>query len=338
MPRRSVHLQRIAEIADGQGGIVTAAQMRMAGIPSATIFSVSQPGRLLRRVLPGIYVCGQAPMSRAQREATALLHGAPEAQLTGIAALAHYGVSDLPVPLAAAPVQILMPDTRGVSSAGHVLVERTIRLPSPRLVDSQPLAPPPRALFDACRRHHTNRNDVRAVVFECLRDRLVTPEELGVEIENGQRRWTSPLRQSLAEFVAGVISPPEADVRDGLHAAGLQGFEWNPTLFTDSGDRIGQPDGYDVDCGLALEIDSRRHHSEHNDWIRTLERNARFATMGIVVISIVPASFRRQPGRVVRQITEARRSLAGRPAPRVVVHTRDGRVLRPSAKSSHEPH
>jgi hypothetical protein len=292
-------------------------------VNSAAISRWSQPDGILRRVLPGTYAYRADVLTQRQREMAAMAYARFDAQITGVAALAGYGVRDLPYALDGAPVQLLIPEQRSVASAGFVIVERTERLPAPSIRGDHPTAPPARALFDACRRHHQRRQDVRAVVFECLRDGLVTADQLADEIRRGQRRWTGNLRLALADYQAGVISAPEAEARDVLTQAGLTSFVWNAALYTPHGDYIGKPDGYDAACGLALEVDSRRHHSEDKDWLRTLERNARFSTAGVVVFSIVPSRLRAQPREVVRQVRQALEALSGRKAPRV--------VLRPTA-------
>jgi hypothetical protein len=326
MPRRSRYASQIRAIADAQSGIAATFQMRASGVPSAAISRWSKPGGVLRRVLPATYVWGHGPLTQEQREMAAMAYAHFAAQITGVAALARYGVRDLPVPLEVAPVQLLVPEVRGLTSQGFVIVERTIRLPNPTTTHSHPLAPAPRALFDACRRHHLDRRSVRATVLECLRDSLVTPDDIAEEIRAGQRRWTTNLRSALDDFLAGVASAPEAETRDDLIAAGLTSFVWNADLYTPEGEFIGRPDGYDPSSGLALEVDSRRHHSDPADWEKTLRRNARFAAVGIVVISVIPSHLRTQPQEVVDQIRQALAALQGRKAPRVVVRLRQGEL------------
>jgi len=327
MPRKSHHLEQILAIADTQLGVVTTRQMIAAGISSSSISFWARNGGPLARVLPGTYVLASTPHTQEQREMAAMTYAAHDGQLTGVCALAHYGARDLPLPLEDAPVHVLIPERRAVCSAGFVVIERTRRPPEPLRTSPHPLAPPARALFDAARRHHQHRSGVRAVVLEALRTGLVRPEHLATEIQEGQRRWTAPLRGALADFLAGVVSTPEAEVRDGLISAGITSFAWNVDLLTPRGEFVGRPDAYDADCGLALEVDSRRHHSEDTDWARTLERNSRYAALGIVVISIVPARFRQDPDGVIRQVAQARQALAGRSALGVVVRARDGRIL-----------
>ena len=240
-------------------------------------------------------------------------------QLTGVAALAHYGVRYLPAELTAAPVQLLLPDGHGRTSVGFVLVERTHRLTEPSTCQPHPLAPLARALFDACRRHHSDLRAVRGSVLECLQRRLIKPSELAAEIDRGQRRWTAALRSALRDFRTGAASAPEAELHDVAAANGLEGFLWNPDLFEPGGRFIGRPDGYDPETGVALEIDSLEHHSEGTGWERTLRRNERYEALGILVVCIAPSWLRADPDGVIEHIRKTQQAMTGRPAPDVLI-------------------
>ncbi len=164
--------------------------------------------------------------------------------------------------------------------------------------------------------------------MECLQRQLVSAEDVAREIRYGQRRWTFNLRGALRDFGAGVVSAPEAEAHDIFTDAGLTSFIWNADLFTSTGVFIARPDGYDPDTGLALEIESRQHHSDDVNLERTLQRNARLAEHGIVVYGVSPAQLRAHPAYVVRQIKAAQAALRLRPPPRVTVRSHDGQLVR----------
>jgi hypothetical protein len=318
MPRYSGLVRAVDDIARVQHGVVARRQMLEAGIPNATVSSWATDGRGLTRILPGIYLVGRQTPDQRQRETAALLHCRGQGMLTGVTALAHLGAPYLPAVAEESSVHVLVEAQRDYQSVGFVLVERTHRFPVSGGPEP-PIVPVARAVFDACRRHHRDLRRVRATVLGCLQAGLMTPQELHDEIAEGQRRWTKNLRQALGEFRLGLMSAPEAELREVALAAGLAAFEWNPNLYDDHGQWIGCPDAYDPTCGLAVEVDSREHHSDAAGWSRTLRRNRRYEAAGILVVAISPQQIREDPDAVIRHISRTRESLLGRTPPAVNV-------------------
>jgi hypothetical protein len=78
------------------------------------------------------------------------------------------------------PVHVLIPHQRRLQSVRFVVVERTTRLPSARLVRGLPLAPVSRSVLDAARRM-AGVDDVRALLAEAVQRRMFTTSELREE-------------------------------------------------------------------------------------------------------------------------------------------------------------
>jgi hypothetical protein len=124
------------------------------------------------------------------------------------------------------------------------------------------------------------------------------------------------------------MSAPEAEAHDILTEAGLVDFVWNADLFAPDGTFIARPDAYDPTVGLALEVESREYHSDGVQLERTLQRNARLAAYGVLVIGVSPYRLRRDPDGVLLEIRAAQAALALRPTPRLTVRGHDGRLIR----------
>ncbi|HUW17165.1 MAG TPA: hypothetical protein VMW94_08800 [Actinomycetes bacterium] len=318
MPRRSFEdFASLDHLAHVQEGIVLAWQLRELGINSSTISDWTRTGGRWRRLLPGTYLVMPGEPTTTQQMRAALLYAGRTAVLTGVTAAAVHGLRKLPCS-PCSPVHVSLDFARHRSTAGFVLVERTRRPIEPTTVAGFPVAPLPRALFDASRRI-AHRPQTRALILEAIQRRLVTAEQLRDEVDAGQRRWTALLRDTLKDSTSGVQSAEEARFRDGYLAAGLPEPLWNPTLLTREGTFIARPDAYLGSVGLAIEIDSREHHAADHDWEVTLERHARLTAAGVVVIHVVPRRYRREPDVVHREILATLTHLDGRPAPDVVV-------------------
>ena len=126
------------------------------------------------------------------------------------------------------------------------------------------------------------------------------------------------MRQVLREHRAGVASAPEAEFRAAWEARGLPPMHWNSTLRTPSGLFVARTDGYDEEVGLAVEMDSREHHSGAR-YAETVARHRRLASHGVVVCSIVPSEFRADKDAILDEVLASRESLLGRPRPLLVV-------------------
>jgi hypothetical protein len=105
--------------------------------------------------------------------------------------------------------------------------------------------------------------------------------------------------------------------------------EWNPTLTTLQDEFIAEPDGYYKDLGIALEVDSRKHHfDDEHGYDATWSRHRRFAELGIAVLRIIPVDIRDHPSAVIASIAETRAAHAGRQPPPVKVIAKGARGRR----------
>ncbi|MEO8329965.1 MAG: type IV toxin-antitoxin system AbiEi family antitoxin domain-containing protein [Candidatus Nanopelagicales bacterium] len=320
VPRRAaMDRSLIDDLARAQQGVVTYAQLCEIGVPRSTIDRWTRSGGPWHRILPGTYLIHLGEPTIAERVSAALLYAGAESIVTGAMAAHLHGIRNLPRPAHELPVHLLIPERRQRKSSGFALIERTKRLPSPELVNGNPVAPLPRAIFDATRRY-VSRTATRALVLEAVQRHRMTTEQFRVELALGQRRWTAMSRQVGGDARAGSRSVPEAQLRSLVRDHGLPEPLWNPKLFTVRGDLIAQPDGYYEDLGIALEVDSRRHHYEDEaDYEHTWDRNTAMSTHGIVVLRLTPVRIQQTPTWVVQAIESVRAAHGGRTPPDLIV-------------------
>jgi hypothetical protein len=99
-------LQRLAEIAQDQWGLVTRRQAELAGVPKTTIDRLTAPGSLLERVAHGVYRLAGAPIPEQLGLRAAWLQLAPgtpvwerapeQGLVSHRSAAALYGLGELP--------------------------------------------------------------------------------------------------------------------------------------------------------------------------------------------------------------------------------------------------
>lgn len=308
----------IDSIADRQGGFVLRSQLVAIRIPDSTISRLTRSGGPWQRVLPATYFLPNRPLAVGDRETAALLYAGHPHILTGSAALRHYGLRYVPEDPALAPIHVLIPHTSNRASRGFARIERTRRLPEPVPLHGLPMAPLPRALFDATRFVH-DQERTRAVLLEALQANRVEPGQLEEEFRLGQRKWTALARAAVREFRTGSASAPEAEFREGWESRGFPLLLWNASLHTPDGVHIATTDGFDPATGMAVEIESREFHSGSR-WAASLARQRRMTSFGVVVVPVVPSELRADADGVYADVLRARERLLGRPLPPVVVN------------------
>lgn len=316
---RAFDVNAIDDVARAQGGIVTYRQLVALGMSSASISRWTRTGGIWQRVLPGTYLIHRGTPTVAERLHAGVKYAGPEAVITGGLALHLRRLRYLPLAVEELPVHVLLPMNRHVKSSGFAIIERTQRLPISEVIGGFPVAPLPRSIFDAARRHN-DRAAVRAFLLEAVQRRMLDIPDLVAEIDDGQRRWTATLRDVLGDAVSGVRSVQEANLRDIVIASDLPEPLWNPTLETLDGDFIAEPEGYFEDIGLALEVDSREHHYTREDnFSKTWSRHSVYNRHRIVAERILPVTIREDPRSVIAAIKATRMANAHRVPPNVRV-------------------
>jgi hypothetical protein len=303
-----------------QHGLLTAAQLADLGVTRSSVSRSDRLGGMFSRVLPGVHrVDGRGPLSVDQRDRAALLYAGPDSVLTGAEVLRRRRVGSAAHPALRFQdrIHVLVPHETHRASHGFVTVERTRYLPHHWERDGLRFAALPRVVLDAVRRC-TDEDAVRALIFDVVQRRLVTPESLEDERRLGQIRGSRFARLALEEVFAGIRSVPEGDVRRTFVARGWTDLLFNPRLHLRDGTFLAMPDVYHR-SGVCLEVDSREHHFAVETWESTMRRHASMTAAGLAVIHTPPSRFRREPEAVLDEFARAVDVRQGWPAPSVVV-------------------
>ena len=293
-----------------QRGVLTRAQALSCGITANSIEHRIRHGGQWQRLLHGVYLTVTGQPSREQRETAALMYAGPDAVITGPAALASYGMRGP----RARRVDVLIPHERERQSPGFVAIHRTRRMPQTVTVDlALRFAPVERAIADTVRRLD-GLAEARAVVAGAVQQRQCTIEQLAAELRAGPIRDSQRLRAVLAEVIAGIRSPAEADFRILIIRSGLPRPLFNARLYLGEA-FLAQPDAWWPEYGLAVEVDSREWHLLPEHWEQTMARHRRMSAAGITVMHVSPRQVRDQEAELIGQIEMAIRS--GRPLPAI---------------------
>jgi hypothetical protein len=324
MPRiKPAAFDALRYAAQMQDGLITLRQAREIGIAPSTICDRAGPGGPWQRVLPAVYALFSGPLPADTRLRAALLYGGADSCTTGVEVLRRHGVPWAPRD---PRVHLLIPNTQQTSSRGFVVVERTRRMPTPERLDGFPAAPLPRAILDATRRMRDQRA-VTALITGSVQSGRCSAADLVAELADGQRRGTARARRAIDAALLGAASAPEADAQVLLRHPDLPEPLWNPVLRdAATGAFIASPDAYWKE-GVALEVDSRAHHTVGDDFDRTLDRDALMTSYGLSTLHVTPARLRRDPQTLILRLLATLEIARSRPMPAVTVWRNSGEAL-----------
>lgn len=303
----------LAAVLSDQHNVISRQQALGCGMTRDALAHRIRPGGSWQRLFSGVYLAQTGSPAALHKEMAALLHGGPQAVLTGPAALRGLGI----ITAEPAVFDVLVPMRRQCRNVSFVAVHRTSRMPR-RIIrkGGRLYVLPPRALADAAR-GMTDLREVRALIAGAIQRGQCAPDALRHELSEGPVRHSALLRRVVAETAEGIRSPTEGDFRDLIVRSGLPKPMFNARLFTAEGTFICCPDAWWPDAGVAAEVDSREWHLRPADWERTMRRHTRMGRHGIVVLHFSPGQIRRDPAAIVSAIDEALR--AGRAKPRLPI-------------------
>ncbi len=308
--------------------VLTHAQLVEAGVPLSTVCNRILRSGPWQRLQPGVVLTHTGTPTRRERLLGALAYAGAGAQLTGVSALRAYGLHALP---ADDGIHLLVPHERRCQARPGLVVERTRKLPDPRWRRGLPLAPPARAVVDACR-GMGRLDDVRALVADAVQSGLCSVDELVAALQQAARQRTALSREVLAEISAGVSSAAEAKVRMMFERHGVPQPRWNWSLHTLDGEHVATPDGYWEAIGGALQIDSMTWHLSPADYKRTQRRARALGAYGVPVLPVAPADAFGDEQGFIREVRAflARNASHEHPADLVLRPPADGSGRRPA--------
>jgi hypothetical protein len=288
-------------------GVVTHADLLAAGMALSTICTRIRRTGAWQRLYPGVVLAHNGRPSVRERLLGALAYAGEGAVLTGGCALRLYGLRSASGPML---VHVLVPHERHRQGRPGLVVERTRSAPEPRTRGGLPVAPPARAVVDACR-NLESLDDVRELVAEAVQSGTCTIGELADALEQAARQRSALPREVLREVGAGVRSAAEARIRTVFDRHGLPQPLWNWSLYTADGEFVGTPDGLWEKIGGAMQIDSMAWHLSPAFYKATQRRQRALTAHGVPVLVVAPGDVYADERGFVAQVREFLRRYAG---------------------------
>ncbi|MFH8288565.1 hypothetical protein [Streptomyces sp. NPDC018059] len=326
-PLSPLPLQHLADI---RPRVLSTAQLREHGVSATDAGTHCRPGGPWQQLLPGVCLlhpgpptseerlhgallyAGRAPAQRARTVPAQPTSGEPhapyaDAMITGLAALALHRFSSAPPLLSLDRIDILVPRTRRLRSAGFVRLVRGSALPTPQHLTGVPVAPVERALADAVAQL-TEAGPVRRLLSEAVRGGHCEPPAVVRELASA-RLLTLP---HVVDAVDSLLAEGRAIAEDRLYRLvaehGLPDPLWNVDLRLPGGPHLGGVDAYWPQQSVAVELDTRapRQGARQDDdalWSEYARKREHLERLGITVVHITPRKLRdtaEQQAAVVR--------------------------------------
>lgn len=302
--------ERFERLRQAQHGVVTRVQALACGLTPKAIHYRLRSGGPWQRLLPAVYLTMTGSASADHKAVAARLYAGPRSLISGPIAVRRHHLT-CPGP---DTVDVLVPWTCQVQSAGFVRVHRTRNMPEKcHRTGLIAFVPTPRAVADAAR-WLSRLDDVRAVVSEALIRRACTIEELAAELNSGGMPWSRLLRVAITEAEAGTRSVAEAKFRKLLLRSGLPEPVFNAQIFDERGEFIAMLDAWWPDSGVGAEIDSRRYHLSAADQEATRHRHDRITARGVLLLHFSPGRLDTDGQGIIREIRETIKQGSQRPA------------------------
>ena len=281
-------------------GVIRARELVRLGVPERTTYRRTQEDGPWTLLLPATIKLSNGTPTRRELEIAALVYAGPGAVLTGLGAARHHGIRRGDDP---ETVHVLVSNDRQITSAGHVIVERTRRLPKAVVRDGLPVAPLARCLMDHARRMK-DLAAIAALFTEAVQRRMLTAEMLRAELDRASRKGTAAPRRVLAAVDDGVLSPAEFEAREFWNSIDdLPAISWNVTVYDERGRFVATVDGLVEELGFVWEIDSVEQHFATPEQVReTVERQRCLRAVGLHVLSTRPSQRRDDPDGVAADI------------------------------------
>lgn len=278
-------------------GIISAADLRTAGVTTYAMSTRCRPSGPWQRLLPGVILLSGAEPTRRQRLRAALVYAGQDAVLSGVDAMRAQGV-EVPVQEG---VLVLAPAGRRVISQAYLTVERTTRPPEPVWSHGLPVAPLVRATLDAARRE-SDRQRLATLLHAPVRARRCTVAALRAELDAGSQRGSAAVRALLTDEALRVVPVALGLARRLIREAYLPMPAWQFPLHDSTGLPLGVADAWWPHHGLAWELTGEEHSPPGTELPRD---EPRLRAAGITVLRTDPSRLHTDPGTVMAEVANA---------------------------------
>jgi hypothetical protein len=290
--------QALAEIAEGQHGLITRLQAIRCGADDAFILRQVRRGRW-QRVRRSVFRITGAPVTPAQTLMAEVLAAGASTVSARTTAAALWRVPGFD----ALPPQLLRPAGKEAHTR-HPGLRLTCWLPASHVgtVDGIPTTSPVRTAFDLCAAVHPKRAE-RALDNGLAMKLFTVPDclDLALEICKSGRPGSALFRSLLAARGGGYIAPESELEARFIELVIAAGFEAPVRQFNvgDAAGSIGRVDFAWPAIRLIVEVDGRRWHGAKLDRDADEQRTNRLTAAGWRVIRISWEQLTRRPHEVV---------------------------------------
>ncbi|MGW6856282.1 hypothetical protein [Streptomyces xanthophaeus] len=283
----------LAHLTGSRPRVLTLAQLREHGVTASDAAE-----RPWQQILPGVFLLHSGPATSEERLHAALLYAGRrggEAMITGLAALALYRFASAPALLALPQIDVLVPGTRRLRSAGGVRIVRSHTPPRSQEVTGLPVAPVARAVADAVGQL-SDAGTVRRLLSEAVRGGHCEPAAVVRELTVARLLN----RPHVVDAVESLLAEGRAMAEDRLYHL-VRGYElpepvWNVDLRLPGGPHLGGVDAYWPEQAVAVEIDTRApRQGEDEQWSESVRKRETLERLGVTVIHITPRKLRDWP-------------------------------------------
>ncbi|MBL1066501.1 hypothetical protein [Streptomyces sp. 7-21] len=332
LPHEPLTPRPLQELPGARSRLMTTQELRAHGVTTAAAHARCRPGGPWQMPLPGVYLLHAGPPTGEERLQAVLRYTGGErggAVLSGLAALALHGFTSVPPLSALNRVDVLVPRTRRLRSAGCAHVVRTHRLPSPVWRGGFPVAPAERALADAVAASRQAAGwtpdalAVRGLLTEAVRGGFCEPHAVVRELMSARLLGLPQVASTLDVLLAEGRASAEERLMSCVRDARLPDPCWNVELWLSGGTCLGAADAYWPEHAVAVEIDTRLPGLLTNGeaWAQRLRRRERLEALGVTVVAVTPRALRqaaRAQAELMRQAL-VRSAAAAEPPVRLVV-------------------
>lgn len=283
----------LAHLTGSRPRVLSLSQLREHGVTPADAAE-----RPWQQILPGVFLLHSGPATSEERLHAALLYAGrrgDEVMITGLAALALYRFSSAPSLLALPHIDVLVPNTRRLRSAGDVRIVRAHTPPRPLEVTGLPVAPVARAVADAVAQL-PDAGTVRRLLSEAVRGGHCEPAAVVRELTVARLLN----RPHVVDAVESLLAEGRAIAEDRLYQL-VRGFElpepvWNVDLRLPGGPHLGGVDAYWPEHAVAVEIDTRApRQGEDEQWSEAVRKRETLERCGVTVLHLTPRKLRDWP-------------------------------------------
>ncbi|CAM5733854.1 hypothetical protein [Streptomyces fumanus] len=307
--------RRLHHLAGGPRRVLTAGQLRAHGVTAAQITEQCRSGGPWQQLLPGVVLLRPGPPTGEERLRAVLLYagwertpgGVPAqpgretgaspvpAMITGVAALTLHGFAAAPPLPSLARIDVLVPRTRRVRSAGCARIVRAAGLPEAKLVAGIPVAPVARALADAVA-EQADADVVRALLTEAVREGHCEPAAVVEELIRARLLSRPHVIDAVESLVAEGRALAEERLYRMVRDHALPDPLWNVDLRLPGGPHLGGVDAYWPDHAVAVDLDTGAHRQRDDElWPERARRREHLEHLGITVVQLSPRQLRDAP-------------------------------------------